>query len=159
MDFRIGQGIDVHPFIKGRPLVLGGVTIPFDKGLDGHSDADALTHALIDALLGAAGKGDIGSYFPNTSEQWKNAVSLNLLEIAWRELAAEGWRVGNIDCTLLAEAPKLLSHMGQMKENLASVLCIEVGQIGIKATTTEQLGFVGRGEGVMAFAVALLIRD
>lgn len=153
---RVGQGVDVHPLVSGRALILGGVSIPYHKGLEGHSDADALTHAVIDALLGAAGKGDIGSYFPPSDLKWKDADSIELLKTIWRELAAEGWRVENLDCTVLAEAPKILPHIGAMKQRLSSALSIESSQIGIKATTTEKLGFIGRGEGILTQSVVLL---
>ena len=153
---RVGQGIDVHPLVSGRPLILGGVVIPYDKGLDGHSDADALTHAVIDALLGAAGKGDIGSYFPPSEEKWRGADSIKLLEIVWQELSRAGWRVENIDCAVLAQAPKIAPYTAKMKERFAAVLGISPAAIGIKATTTEKLGFIGRGEGIWAQSVALL---
>jgi 2-C-methyl-D-erythritol 2,4-cyclodiphosphate synthase len=153
---RVGQGIDVHPLVSGRPCILGGVTIPHDKGLDGHSDADALTHAVIDALLGAAGKGDIGTYFPPSDAKWKDADSIELLRAIWAGLTAEGWRIENLDCTVLAQAPKISPYIPAMKERIGSVLGLEPAAIGIKATTTEHLGFVGRAEGVMAQAVALL---
>ncbi len=153
---RVGQGIDVHPLVSGRPCILGGVTIPHDKGLEGHSDADALTHAVIDALLGAAGKGDIGTYFPPSDAKWKDADSIELLRAIWAGLTAEGWRIENLDCTVLAQAPKISPYIPAMKERIGSVLGLEPAAIGIKATTTEHLGFVGRAEGVMAQAVALL---
>ncbi len=158
MIIRIGQGLDVHRFVEGRPLILGGVEIPYSRGLDGHSDADVLTHALMDALLGAAGKPDIGHRFPNSSPEWRNADSLHLLNNVWQELAAAGWKVGNLDCTLVAEAPKILPHADKMKERLAAVLGIEPGLIGIKATTAETMGALGRGEGIMCLCVALLLR-
>ena len=153
---RVGQGIDVHPLVSGRPCILGGVQIPHDKGLSGHSDADALAHAVIDAVLGAAGKGDIGSYFPPTESRWKDANSIELLKIVWSRLAAEGWSVENLDCSVLAEAPRIAPHIHAMKERLGAALEVEPSAIGIKATTTERLGFVGRGEGIVAQAVVLL---
>jgi len=156
---RIGQGIDVHPLVNGRRCVIGGVDIPCDRGLDGHSDADVLLHAIIDALLGAAGHGDIGTLFPNTDRQWKGAASTELLRLAWQRLSSEGWRVLNIDCCVLAEVPKLLPHIAQMKERIATLLGIQSAAVGIKATTTERLGFVGREEGIMAQAVVLIARD
>ena len=156
---RVGQGVDVHPLVDGRPLVLGGVTIPYHKGLDGHSDADALTHAVMDALLGAAGKGDIGTYFPPSDPKWKNADSIELLKSVWKGLASEGWTVENIDCTVLTEAPKIAPHIGAMKSRLCGALGIEASQLGIKATTTEKLGFIGRGEGVLTQSVALLSKE
>lgn len=156
---RVGQGIDVHPLVFGRKLILGGVEIPFERGLDGHSDADALLHAIIDALLGAAGKGDIGTLFPNTDRTWKDASSIKLLETVWSTLKAEGFVVLNLDCVVTAEAPRLLPYISKMKELLASALAISMDRIGIKATTTERLGFVGRGEGIAAAAVALLFKE
>lgn len=156
MKIRIGQGIDVHEFAVGRKLILGGVEIPSEKGLIGHSDADALLHAITDAILGAAGKGDIGHRFPNTDPQWRNANSLQLLQIVWDELKAQGWKVVNLDSTVLLETPKLSPHISQMKENIARVLGITVEDVGIKATTTEKLGFVGRKEGILAQSVVLL---
>ena len=153
---RIGQGLDIHPLVSGRLLILGGVQIPFDKGLDGHSDADVILHSVIDALLGAAGKPDIGSYFPNTEDRWKNARSVDLLKVVWEELSKEGWAVVNLDISVLAEAPKLLPHIPKMKSNIAEVLAIGVDAVGIKATTAEKLGFVGRGEGILASCVVLL---
>ena len=159
MNLRIGQGIDIHPFLPGRELILGGVKIAHDRGLAGHSDADALLHALMDALLGAAGKGDIGTYFPNDDPRWKGAASTRLLEQVWGELAGEGWRVGNLDCSLLCEAPKLQPHIPAMKACISEILQIETTQCGIKATTAEKLGFVGRQEGLMTFAVVLIWRN
>lgn len=158
MKIRVGQGIDVHEFVAGRKLILGGVEIPYEKGLLGHSDADALLHAITDAILGAAGKGDIGQHFPNTDIKWKDSNSIQLLQIIWDQLKIEGWKVLNVDATVLLEAPKLVPHIPKMKENISSVLGISVDDIGIKATTTEKLGFVGRKEGIMAQAVALLSR-
>jgi len=156
MKLRIGQGIDIHPFCKGRALVLGGVEIPHEYGLDGHSDADALLHAIIDALLGAAGQGDIGVHFPNTDPKWKGISSLELLKIAWDGLAKSGWKIVNIDSSLLLEKPKIVSYIPEMKKKIAETLQIDTSCIGIKATTSEKLGFVGRQEGVLAQAVALL---
>ena len=156
MKLRIGQGIDIHPFEVGRPLFIGGVNIPSAKGLAGHSDADVLIHALIDALFGAAGLPDIGQAFPNTESAWKNANSMDLLSRAWEQVSRAGWKIVNIDLSILAEAPKINPHIPAMKKIIASTLEIEVGAIGIKATTTERLGFVGREEGIMAFAVVLL---
>jgi 2-C-methyl-D-erythritol 2,4-cyclodiphosphate synthase len=156
---RIGQGFDVHQLVDGRPLILGGVTIPYSKGLAGHSDADALLHAVIDALLGAAGKGDIGHHFPDTDQSWKGADSRELLRLAWQGLAAEGWRIVNIDTNIMAEAPRLKPHIPEMKQRIAEVLGIAGDAIGIKAGTFEKLGFVGRGEGIMASAVALLYKE
>jgi 2-C-methyl-D-erythritol 2,4-cyclodiphosphate synthase len=157
--FRIGQGIDVHRFAAGRPLVLGGVTIPSDRGLEGHSDADVILHALMDALLGAAGKPDIGAKFPNTDAKWKGARSLDLLAAVHEEIARDGWAVVNADIAVLAEAPKLAPFIPDMKKLIAAALKIDYGAIGIKATTNEGLGYVGRGEGIFASAVVLLARE
>ena len=156
MGIRIGQGIDVHRFAKGRKLILGGVEVPHTHGLDGHSDADVLTHAVIDAMLGAVGERDIGVLFPNTDPAYKGADSLKLLEHVCKLLDKKGARLSNLDCTLLAEKPKLSPHIPQMKARLASVLKVKEDVIGIKVTTTEKMGFTGREEGIVAFAVALL---
>ena len=157
-DLRIGQGIDIHQIVVGRPLVIGGVTIPWDRGLEGHSDADVLIHAVCDAILGATGRGDIGTRFPNTDEQWRGADSRALLRDVWSEVHGEGWRLVNLDASILAEAPKLAPHIPAMKGVFASLLGVSVDRIGIKATTTERLGFPGRGEGMVAQAVVLLER-
>ena len=157
-NLRIGQGIDVHQLVEGRPLVLGGVTIAHTHGLLGHSDADALLHAVIDALLGATGKPDIGVLFPNTEAAWKGANSLELLRKVAGAIFNEGWRIVNLDCCLLAEAPKMAPHIPKMKKNIAEVLGIADDRVGIKATTTETLGFVGRKEGITATAVVLISR-
>lgn len=159
MQLRIGHGIDIHPFKAGRKLVIGGVEIEHDLGLDGHSDADALTHALIDALLGAAGFEDIGVLFPNSDLNWKDASSLKLLNIAWAKVAASGWQFVNTDISVLLENPRLKPHISAIKANLAKELSCQSGQIGVKATTAEKLGFVGRGEGIFVSAVVLLKRD
>ena len=153
---RIGIGYDVHPLVPGRKLVLGGVDIPFDKGLDGWSDADVLTHAVIDALLGAAALGDIGSHFPPGDSQYKDISSLVLLEKVGDELAKNGWRTGNIDATILAEQPVLKDYIDGMRLQLGRTLGIAISQVSVKATTTEGLGLVGRGEGIAACAVALI---
>jgi 2-C-methyl-D-erythritol 2,4-cyclodiphosphate synthase len=155
---RIGHGSDVHAFVGGRPLVLGGVTVPHDRGLAGHSDADVVLHAVCDALLGATGRGDIGTRFPNTAPEWKNAPSRGLLAHVWHDVAAEGWGLVNLDITILAEEPKLNPHIPAMKRVMAEELGVSVEEVGIKATTTEGLGFVGRREGIMASAVVLLAR-
>ena len=157
--FRIGQGLDVHRLVKGRPLVLGGVTIPSDIGLLGHSDADVLCHALMDALLGACGKEDIGKLFPDSDDRFKNAYSLGLLEEVWRGLSAEGWSIGNIDCYLLAEAPRLSPYFAAMKTNIARATRCSESACSVRATTTEGLGFTGRREGMMATAVVLVTRE
>ncbi len=157
-EFRVGQGIDIHPFAADRPLVLGGVRIPHHRGLAGHSDADVLLHALIDAILGAAGHSDIGELFPDTDKAWKGADSRKLLELAWQKVSSQGWKVVNIDASILAEAPRLAPYRQQMKEAIAAILGIEPGCCGIKATTAEKLGFVGREEGIVASCVVLLTR-
>jgi 2-C-methyl-D-erythritol 2,4-cyclodiphosphate synthase len=151
---RIGHGYDVHQLIEGRKLILGGVDIPHRKGLLGHSDADVLIHALIDALLGAAGKGDIGHYFPDKDPKYEGANSRGLLKNVMNLLS--DYAVGNVDVTVMAQHPKLAPHLDQMKVNIANDLGVSLSQINIKATTTENLGFVGREEGIAASAVALL---
>jgi 2-C-methyl-D-erythritol 2,4-cyclodiphosphate synthase len=156
MKIRIGQGFDVHELVLNRPLVLAGVTIPFTKGLDGHSDADVVIHALIDALLGASSLGDIGSHYSDQDAQYHGIDSRILLRSAWSKVSAAGWRIENIDLTLLAEAPKIAPFKKQMRENLAADLNCSIDQLSLKATTTEKLGFVGRGEGMACLAVALL---
>lgn len=153
---RIGHGYDVHQLTEGRKLILGGVDIPYEKGLLGHSDADVLTHAIMDALLGAAALGDIGKLFPDTNPAYAGADSLMLLERVRERLSKAGYRVGNIDATILAQRPKLAPHIPQMRANLADRLEIEVDQVSIKATTEEGLGFTGTGEGMAAHAVCLL---
>lgn len=159
MRFRVGQGFDVHALVAGRPLVIGGVTIPFDKGLLGHSDADVLLHAICDALLGAAGLGDIGRHFPDTDPAYQGAESRVLLRETGARVQSAGWRIGNIDATIIAQAPRMAPHAAQMIGNIAADLGIDAGAINIKAKTTERLGFTGRGEGIAAEAVALLQRD
>ena len=153
---RIGHGYDVHRLTEGRKLILGGVDIPYEKGLLGHSDADVLTHAIMDALLGAAALGDIGKLFPDPDPAYAGADSLMLLERVRERLSKAGYRVGNIDATILAQRPKLAPHIPQMRTNLANRLGIEVDQVSIKATTEEGLGFTGTGEGMAAHAVCLL---
>ena len=153
---RIGHGYDVHRLVEGRPLILGGVTIPYERGLLGHSDADVLAHAITDALLGAAAMGDIGMWFPDNDPQYKGADSLKLLSVTCAMLRREGYRIENIDATLLAQAPKLRPHIEQMCRNLASACGIAAEQINVKATTEEGLGFTGSGEGMAAHAVCLL---
>lgn len=155
---RIGQGFDVHRFAPGRRLVLGGVEVAHSQGLEGHSDADVLTHAICDALLGAAALGDIGMHFPDTDPTYRDADSLVLLSHVVGLLARSGWRIGNIDSTLVAQAPRVAPYIEQMRGRLASACGIESGQIGIKATTSERLGFTGRGEGIAALATALIVR-
>ena len=158
MNIRIGQGFDVHAFAEGRKLILGGVEIVHPVGLMGHSDADVLTHALCDALLGAAALGDIGHLFPDTDASYKGADSLVLLAEVMRQVRAKGFELGNADVTVIAQAPKLAPFIQQMREKLAVAMGVDVDQIGVKATTTERLGFTGRGEGIAAQSVALLIR-
>lgn len=151
---RVGLGYDVHPLVAGRPLVLGGVEIPHERGLEGHSDADALMHAICDAILGAIGAGDIGHFFPNTDPRWKNAPSRVFLEEAARLVTARGGRLVNVDATVIAQAPKLAPHFPEMRKRIAAALGLSETQIGLKATTNERLGFVGREEGIAAMAVA-----
>ena len=153
---RIGHGYDVHRLVAGRPLVLGGVTVPSDVGLDGHSDADVLTHAVIDALLGAAALGDIGSHFPDTDEEWRGADSLDLLRTVVGRLAEAGYAVGNVDATVVLQRPKLRPHVDAMRATLAAGLGVDAGRVSVKATTGEGMGFVGTGEGAAAHAVALI---
>ena len=153
---RVGIGYDVHSLTPGRRLVLGGIEIPFDKGLSGWSDADVLTHAIIDALLGAAARGDIGSHFPPGDPRYKDISSLILLERIRDELAENGWQVNNIDATVVAERPKLRDFIDQMRGQLSLTLGININQVSVKAHTSDQLGFVGRGEGMAAYAVATL---
>jgi 2-C-methyl-D-erythritol 2,4-cyclodiphosphate synthase len=150
----VGIGYDVHPLTPGRKLILGGVEIPHTQGLDGHSDADALLHAICDAVLGTIGAGDIGQFFPNTDPRWKGAPSRIFLEEAARQVKARGGRIVNIDATLIAQAPKVLPHAAAMKTNIAAALGLSPAKIGIKATTNEHLGFIGREEGIAAMAVA-----
>jgi 2-C-methyl-D-erythritol 2,4-cyclodiphosphate synthase len=156
MTIRIGNGFDVHALIAGRRLVLGGVTIPYELGLDGHSDADALLHAIIDAILGALALGDIGTHFPDSDARWKDADSRVLLRHVADLAAAQGFAVENLDSTVIAQAPKLAPHVPQMRANIAADLGCDVKQVSIKATTTERLGFAGRGEGIAALATVLL---
>jgi 2-C-methyl-D-erythritol 2,4-cyclodiphosphate synthase len=158
MELRIGQGFDVHRFAEGRRCVLGGVEIPHVKGLLGHSDADVLTHALMDAILGAIGGRDIGTLFPDTDPAFKDADSIVLLQKVWGIAHSEGWRLVNADISVLAEAPKLKPHISAMLERLSGALRCSPSQLAVKATTTEKLGFVGREEGIVANAVVLLTR-
>ena len=156
MGFRIGQGFDVHALVPGRRLVLGGVEIAFDRGLLGHSDADVLAHAITDALLGAAGLGDIGRHFPDTDSRFAGADSLMLLAEATRRVREEGYSVGNVDATIVAQAPRMAPYIGEMNSRLARAIGVEVGRVNVKARTTERLGFEGRSEGISAHAIALL---
>ena len=153
---RIGHGYDVHRLVEGRPLILGGVNIPYEKGLLGHSDADVLLHAVSDALLGAAGLGDIGKHFPDTDPQYKGADSLKLLEVVADRVRQAGFRVSNIDVTMIAQRPKLRPHIETMEGNIAAAVGIDASRINIKATTEEHLGFTGNGEGMSCHAVCLL---
>ncbi len=159
MNIRIGHGYDVHRLVAGRRLVLCGVVIPHETGLDGHSDADVAVHALIDAILGALALGDIGLFFPDTDMAYKDADSLKLLRRVLSDPRVAGWRIGNIDLTIVAQRPKLLPHRLEMRHNLAAALCAHPDRISVKATTTERLGFEGREEGISATCVALLTRD
>ena len=152
---RIGHGYDVHRLAEGRKLILGGVEIPFEKGLLGHSDADVLTHAVMDALLGAAGEGDIGRLFPDTDPAYAGADSLALLDTVMERLRAAGYRVGNVDATILAQRPRLAPHIPAMRANLARRMGVDPSQVNVKATTEEKLGFTGSGEGMAAHAVCL----
>lgn len=153
---RIGQGYDVHRLTEGRRLILGGVEIPFEKGLLGHSDADVLAHAIMDALLGAAALGDIGQLFPDTDERYDGADSLKLLSAVCDLLRSHGWEIGNTDATIVAQRPKLMPYLPEMRRRLAATMGVAEGCVSVKATTEERLGFTGRGEGISAMAVALL---
>ena len=154
---RIGHGYDVHRLVPGRDLILGGVKIPYELGLDGHSDADVLLHAVMDALLGAAALRDIGYHFPDTDMRYKGADSMELLRIVGQKISAAGFQVGNIDVTMIAQRPKLKDHIPQMMANIASALKIDISQVNVKATTEEHLGFTGSGEGMACHAVCLLL--
>lgn len=153
---RIGHGYDVHRLVEGRDLILGGVKIPYEKGLLGHSDADVLLHAVSDALLGAAGLGDIGRHFPDTDPQYKGADSLELLRQVYRKISEKGYRVGNIDVTMIAQRPKLKDYIPQMQANIAAAVGTAPDRVNVKATTEEKLGFTGTGEGMACHAVCLL---
>lgn len=153
---RVGQGFDTHALVPGRRLILAGIPIPGPEGLLGHSDADVLAHAIIDALLGAAGQGDIGSLFPDTDERNRDADSLRLLDVAWGRVAAAGWSIANLDCTVIAQRPRIAPYVPAMRAALAARLGLAPGAVSIKGKTTELLGFTGRGEGVAALAVVLL---
>lgn len=155
---RVGQGFDVHQLVEGRKCIIGGVVIPFEKGLLGHSDADVLLHAVSDAILGAIGKGDIGKHFPDTDAAFKDADSVELLRDVWRMVRSEGYALGNLDCTIIAQRPKMAPHIPAMVACISSVLQADTDLINIKATTTEQLGFTGRGEGIAAQAIVCLLR-
>ncbi len=153
---RIGQGYDVHRLVTDRKLILGGVNVPHTHGLDGHSDADVLVHAIMDALLGAAALGDIGKMFPDTDEKWRAADSLKLAEAVAKRLRENGYKISNVDSTVIAQRPRLASHIDTMRENIAKALDTPVSSVSVKATTEERLGFTGREEGIAAIAVALI---
>jgi 2-C-methyl-D-erythritol 2,4-cyclodiphosphate synthase len=154
--FRIGQGFDVHQLTEGRPLIIGGITIPYEKGLLGHSDADVLLHTVSDACLGAIGEGDIGRHFPDTDPNFKDADSAKLMEHVWQLVKDRGYELVNADCTIIAQKPKMAPYIQSMKERIAELLNASPEQINVKATTTEKLGFTGRGEGIASQAVVLL---
>ena len=158
-DMRIGHGYDVHKLVEGRKLILGGVDIPHVTGLLGHSDADVLTHAVMDALLGALAWGDIGKHFPDTDPRYAGADSLKLAAQVCELIRDKGWRIGNVDATVIAQAPKLAPHIADMRQNLADVLGVDIDRVGVKATTEEHLGFTGEKLGISAHAVCLLIRE
>jgi len=158
-NFRIGEGWDTHALVPGRRLVIGGVEIPFERGLLGHSDADVLLHAITDALFGAAGLGDIGRHFPDTDERWRGADSLRLLSEAAGRVRARGWRIANIDSTVVAQAPRLAPHIAAMQERIAQALELGPAQVNVKAKTAEKLGPVGQGLSIEARAVVLLVGD
>ncbi len=158
MDIRIGHGFDVHAFAENRKLILCGVEIENDKGLLGHSDADVATHAVMDALLGAAAMGDIGKHFPDTDEKYRGADSLKLMEYVMEIISADGYSVSNIDVTIIAQKPKLAPYIERMAENIARVAKIDINRVNVKATTTEKLGFTGRGEGIAAESVCILTK-
>jgi 2-C-methyl-D-erythritol 2,4-cyclodiphosphate synthase len=157
--FRIGQGFDVHQLKEGRPLIIGGITIPNEKGLVGHSDADVLLHTVADACLGAIGEGDIGKHFPDTDEAFKDADSAMLLEQVWKLVKEQGYKLVNADCTIIAQKPKMAPYIEPIRTRIAELLEAEPSQINVKATTTEWLGFTGRGEGIAAQAVVLLTKS
>lgn len=157
--FRIGQGFDVHAFAEARPLIIGGITIPHTKGLIGHSDADVLLHTVTDAALGAVGKVDIGTHFPDTDEAFKDADSAVLLEKVWAMVKEEGYALGNIDCTIIAQRPKMAPYIGAIRARVAQLLEADESQVNVKATTTERLGFPGREEGIAAMATILLVKN
>lgn len=157
--FRIGQGYDVHQLVEGRPLIIGGITIPYEKGLLGHSDADVLLHTVADACLGAIGAGDIGKHFPDTDPEFKDADSAKLLRHVWAIVKKEGYELGNADCTIIAQSPKMAPHIEDIRVRIAELLDTTTDRINVKATTTEKLGFTGRSEGIAAQAVVLLVKS
>jgi 2-C-methyl-D-erythritol 2,4-cyclodiphosphate synthase len=156
--FRVGIGYDVHPLGSGRPLILGGVTVPHPRGLEGHSDGDVLSHAIADALIGAAGRGDLGQWFPDSDDQYLGAQSLGLLRQVAVALAEDGWQVGNVDATVVAQRPRVGPHLGDMKENIARALDVESGYVNVKATSPEYVGSLGREDAIAVFATALIER-
>ncbi|MFA9556450.1 2-C-methyl-D-erythritol 2,4-cyclodiphosphate synthase [Evansella sp. AB-rgal1] len=156
---RIGQGFDVHQLVEGRPLIMGGINIPYEKGLLGHSDADVLLHTIADACLGAIGEGDIGKHFPDTDEAYRGADSAELLKHVWKLVQERGFTLGNIDCTIMAQKPKMAPYISEMNHRIAELLGAEVSQVNVKATTTEKLGFTGREEGIASMAVVLLVQE
>ncbi|WP_277583963.1 2-C-methyl-D-erythritol 2,4-cyclodiphosphate synthase [Psychrobacillus antarcticus] len=155
---RIGQGFDVHEFADNRPLIIGGIEIPYERGLIGHSDADVLLHTITDAALGAIGEGDIGKHFPDTDPDFKDADSAKLLEHIWKLVDARGYKLGNIDCTIIAQKPKMAPYIETIRTRVAELLQADVSQINVKATTTERLGFTGREEGIASMATILLLK-
>lgn len=156
---RVGNGVDIHAFAPGVPLWLGGVLVAHDSGLAGHSDGDVVAHAVIDALLGAAGRGDIGDWFPSTDERWRGAPGTDLLRRVWSTLSADGWHIENVDITVVAAQPRLAPHRQAMRAALAGALSVSLDAVSLKATTSDGLGAVGRAEGILAFASTLLSRD
>ncbi|TSB44634.1 2-C-methyl-D-erythritol 2,4-cyclodiphosphate synthase [Alkalicoccobacillus porphyridii] len=155
---RVGQGFDVHQLVEDRPLIIGGITIPYEKGLLGHSDADVLLHTIADAALGAIGEGDIGKHFPDTSDEFKDMDSKVLLKDVWSLVKERGYKLGNVDCTIMAQLPKMAPHIQAMQQQIAELLEADSTQVNVKATTTEKLGFTGRGEGIASQAVILIER-
>ncbi|MEK4247690.1 2-C-methyl-D-erythritol 2,4-cyclodiphosphate synthase [Psychrobacillus sp. FSL K6-2684] len=155
---RIGQGFDVHEFADNRPLIIGGITIPYERGLIGHSDADVLLHTITDAALGAIGEGDIGRHFPDTNPDFKDADSAKLLEHIWKLVDARGYKLGNVDCTIIAQKPKMAPYIEEIRAKVAELLQADVSQVNVKATTTEKLGFTGREEGIASLATILLLK-
>lgn len=156
---RIGQGFDVHQLVEGRPLILGGIDIPYEKGLLGHSDADVLLHTITDAALGAIGEGDIGRHFPDTDMAFKDADSAQLLMEVWKLVKERGYQLGNVDCTIIAQKPKMAPYIQAIRTRIAELLEADLDQVNVKATTTEKLGFTGRGEGIASQAVILLVKN
>ena len=157
--FRIGQGFDVHQLTEGRPLIIGGIEIPYERGLLGHSDADVLLHTVADACLGAIAAGDIGKHFPDTDPEFKDADSGKLLSHVWNLVKEEGYELGNIDCTIIAQMPKMAPYITQMRERIAELLEADISQVNVKATTSEKLGFTGRGEGIASQATVLVVKS